>query len=294
MEERWKEHLSAAKVSRGSPAFGAAIRKHGVDAFDHKVLEVVSTKAEANDAESRWIKQLNCRVPHGYNITGGGDGPDFIHEDTKRKIAEASRARLQKMTPEQRAAYFLTNIHVWTPERKERARALIQSKEMRDKIASGQTAFWSKLTPEEKSKRVRHQLAGVTAEQKSEQVRKVWMNTSPEARAERIRKAQEAGAKAGPLRSKKMSDWQTSRQATLTPEQKRQVISKAWATRRAKYGKRGHAKPSEVFSEATRKEWANMTPEARAERVRKAQEGRQLAREARNARLVRINFFKAA
>ena len=33
MDERWREHLSAAKANRGSPALGAAIRKYGADVF---------------------------------------------------------------------------------------------------------------------------------------------------------------------------------------------------------------------------------------------------------------------
>ena len=247
MEERWKEHLYAAKVRQGSPALGAAIRKYGADAFDHQVLEVVSTKADANEAEARWVKQLNCRVPYGYNITAGGDGPDFIHEDTKRRIGEASRARLQAMTPEQRAAYFATNIHVWTPERKVRQAARAKSTTVREKVSSSQKKFWSNLSPEERSERVKHQLAGMSVAQKGNRTRKAWTKLTPEARAERVQRAQAGiseAARAG--QSEKMRAWQTEQAQLRTPEQRSEIVKKSWATRRARYGQTGARVPEEL------------------------------------------------
>ena len=277
---RWREHLSAARAGRGSPVLGAAIHKYGADAFEHEVLDVVTTQAGADIAETVWIKQSNSRVPSGYNLFSGGGSNGHHHEDTKRRIADTSRARWLAMTPEQRSTH-IRKMCVWTPQRKVDARLLIQSKGMRIKISSGQKSFWSKLTTEEKSARVKHQLAGLSTEQKSERVRKAWADTTPEARAERVRKSHEGNLKSsGPERSKKLREFQTARQASLTPEQKRASGLKTHATRLERYGPKLTNKPKthEEYSESTKRGWANMTPEARAERIQKGLEGRRVAK----------------
>jgi group I intron endonuclease len=290
MESRWTEHVHAARQQRGSRLLGAAIRKYGPDAFDHEVLEViVATQQEADLVETGWIGRKASRAPSGYNLTAGGGSNGLHHEDTKRLIGESSKRRLEEMTDEQQIAFFQKNIHLWTPERLTRQLARVQSKEVREKVSSAQKDFWAQFSPEEKSARVRHQLAGMSAEKKSARVRKAWANATPEARAERVSKAQEAGRKVGPLRSEKMRQFQLARQATLTPEQRSETGQKAWATRLARYGESGVKDPAadrngsakmtpEARSERLRKGWANMTPEARAERVHKINEGRRLAR----------------
>lgn len=239
MEGRWREHLSAAKANRGSPALGAAIRKYGADVFDHRVLEIVSTQDEVDLAETRWIAQLSSRSPDGYNIASGGGGPGYHHEDTKRRISAAASERLKQMAPEEREAYFQKNIHMWTAERKAEARALVQSTSFRAKVSDGQKRFWAQFTPEEKSARVLHQISGLSAEQKSARVRKAWAAMTPEMRAERIRKTREANVAADGARSKKMSAWQTAQAKLRTPEQRSAIVRKAWVTRRARAAARG-------------------------------------------------------
>ena len=232
VEGRWREHLSAAKANRGSPALGAAIRKYGADAFDHRVLEIVSTQDEADLAETRWIVQLGSRSPEGYNIAAGGNGPGRHHEDTKRRISAAVKKRLANMTSEQLTAH-LRNLQ-WTPERRAQHSARERTPEECAKVAAGQKDFWAQFTPEEKSERVRHQLAGMTPERKSARVRKAWAAMTPEMRAERIRKTREANVAADGARSKKMSAWQTAQAKLRTPEQRSEIVRKAWVTRRAK------------------------------------------------------------
>lgn len=269
MELRWKRHIQDASKRKGPPVFAAAIRKYGEDAFEHQVLEVVATRTEANEAEVKWIKQLNCRVPHGYNLAGGAGAPEYAHETTRALIGSIVRARYQKMTVEQKAKLFARSIHVWTPERRVRARELMQSEEQRKSMSVGQKRFWSKLTPEERSKIVRYKLSFMSPETRSEQVRKQWANMSPEAREERLRKLTERMIEnnTSPEFSKKMSDWQTANQATLTPEQKLEVKAKSWATRREKYGPKGSKEISfEQYSEASKRGQAAMSPEARSER----------------------------
>jgi group I intron endonuclease len=290
VEWRWKEHLSDAKRHRGSRVFSNAIRKYGDDGFEHKVLEVVSTQEEADAAEVRWIAELNCRVPNGYNLTSGGGAYGVHHEESKLLMGEASRARWRAMTPEQRAKRLQMFVLAWTPDRRVRARALMQSQEQRESMVAGHRRYWAKLSPEERSEVLRHKLSLMSPKVKSERVRKQWANMSPEAREERTRKFVEMlrETHSTPEYSKKMSDWQTANQATLTPEQKLEVKAKSWASRREKYGPKGYAHfDKEKCGEASRRMWANLTPEERIERGiqrgLKIKEGRRRAKEARLA-----------
>ena len=167
------------------------------------------------------------------------------------------------------------------------------------RIAESQKKFWEQFSREEKAQRVRHQMAGMSPARKSERVRKAWSGMPAEAREARVRKAGAAiaTAKSGNVaHSAQMSAWQSAQAKLRTPEQRRAMVMKAWETRRAKYGRDGvkRAKTSEEYSSGSKKGWANMSPEARAERVRKVQEGRFRAREARISKLVHINFLRAA
>jgi group I intron endonuclease len=295
MEERWKSHVTSAKLHQGCRVFGAAIRKYGPDAFDHEILEVVvCTQQEADLIETEWIKRKGSRVPFGYNLTAGGGSHGLLHEDSKRLIGEASRKRLAGMTPEQRTEFFKKNIHIYTPERLARHAERFRSKEHREKVTADQKYFWSKLSPEERLARAKHMHAGISEEKKHERTRKAWAKLTPEKRAERIRNASEANVRAwSPERSKKRSEAQSARHAAIPPEQRREVVNKAWVTRRAKYGQSGMKNPAparsgyvkltpEELSKRRRKSWANMTPEAYDERVRKTREGKRLARLAKS------------
>ncbi len=299
MEKRWGEHVTAARGGSGCRVFGAAIRKYGSDGFDHKVLEVVEgTQEEADAAEAKWIAQLKTRTPAGYNLAIGGGGPGYHHEDSKRLIGESSSKQWLAMTPEQQAKK-VKNLQ--TPNRLIRSREVNSTKEFGEKVRVGQKEFWAQFTPEEKTRRVRHQLAGMSAEQKSNRVRKAWEGMTPEAREERVRKvaARSSATKSLPAHIKKMSEFQTAQAKLRTPEQRRAMVLKAWETRRAKHGQHGvkRVKTSEEYAESTKRGWANMTPEAHAERVRKTVEGRRVAREGRrlerDSRLVLINLLRA-
>jgi hypothetical protein len=92
--------------------------------------------------------------------------------------------------------------------------------------------------------------------------------------------------------------WETrhanGRECTLTSEQCVERTQKAWAARRVKYGGLGRAQKSGRYSVGAKEKWASMTPEARAERVRKCQDGIRKAREAKTSRLIRINLLRGA
>ena len=89
LERRWKRHRNANE----GQLLHRAIKKHGVDAF------VFTHIADAFDAESaKMIERLliaehNTKMPHGYNMTDGGDGTMGMAktEEHKQKIRESNK-----------------------------------------------------------------------------------------------------------------------------------------------------------------------------------------------------------
>lgn len=96
MMRRWREHASQRK---SKCAFHVAIRKHGVDAWNHEVIEVVSTLEDAKRAEIRAIVEQNSYVfdagSDGYNMTRGGDGL-VGYKFTPEQIGRRSCTRMSR------------------------------------------------------------------------------------------------------------------------------------------------------------------------------------------------------
>lgn len=71
-----------------------AVRKHGSEAFDHEVLEVMTTREGAKHAEKLWITECKlCVVDRPdtcYNMTRGGDGGGLLG----RVFSPEHRARI--------------------------------------------------------------------------------------------------------------------------------------------------------------------------------------------------------
>ena len=92
LSRRWRDHLSKAR--RGSrTALHAAIRKYGEDQFVIRVIASVSSKQEAGNLEVQLIKEYSTKVPHGYNITDGGDGVIGLPPEMLERIAQQNRGR---------------------------------------------------------------------------------------------------------------------------------------------------------------------------------------------------------
>lgn len=68
LKQRFKQH------SRTDSLIGKVIRKYGAENFSVEVLEECATPEQLNEREKFFIAALNCKVPHGYNRTDGGDG----------------------------------------------------------------------------------------------------------------------------------------------------------------------------------------------------------------------------
>lgn len=89
MEERWSWHCYDALRSRDRFVFHAAIRKHGIDAWQHEVLEAYDDQESAKSAEIRLIVEHRTffyENPNvGYNMTKGGDGSSGVTWSDERR-----------------------------------------------------------------------------------------------------------------------------------------------------------------------------------------------------------------
>jgi group I intron endonuclease len=221
MEKRWADHVSNAKSGKRTHVLARAIRKHGVNAFDHEVLEVVSTQEAADAAESKWIEQLTCRVPNGYNLKSGGRRHGH-HEDTKRLIGKSSRAQWQKMTEEERAAIGRVMSEAayirWANDQgksrhrvSERLRTWWQGMTAEERFTQ-QRARQNTIAPEQRSttiakswetRRIKYGLAGSlkSSEEWSASIKKGWADMPLKARAERVQKVKDGRRRAREARA---------------------------------------------------------------------------------------------
>lgn len=85
---RWK-NLSEKYAGN---AINNARKKYGIDSFDFEILKECKDE-ELNKWEMYYIKELNTKVPYGYNLTDGGEGMNgyTLSEETKRKIGKANK-----------------------------------------------------------------------------------------------------------------------------------------------------------------------------------------------------------
>jgi group I intron endonuclease len=89
LERRWRRHRNA----REGQLIHKAIKKYGIDAF------VFTHIADAFDAESAkviermLIVERNTKMPHGYNMTDGGDGTMGMAktEEHKQKLKTSNK-----------------------------------------------------------------------------------------------------------------------------------------------------------------------------------------------------------
>lgn len=77
-------------------AINNARKKYGIDAFDFEILKECNDD-ELDYWEKYYIKELNTKIPYGYNMTDGGETSwikgKHHSEETRKKISEASRGR---------------------------------------------------------------------------------------------------------------------------------------------------------------------------------------------------------
>ena len=96
IKKRWDNHKCSNDPDM---VIARAIRKYGQDNFRFEALFRNLSIEEAKEKEIQLIKEKDCRVPNGYNVSKGGD---YI-ENSTRIGAENGRAKLT----EEEAQYIL-------------------------------------------------------------------------------------------------------------------------------------------------------------------------------------------
>lgn len=102
--KRWREHVYAARGTRSGAAFHKAIRKYGENAFTVRTICVVGDENDVRIIERKLIEAFDTMIPHGYNLTTGGEGlPGFsFASEVKAEMSRTRRATPK--TPAQIAA----------------------------------------------------------------------------------------------------------------------------------------------------------------------------------------------
>lgn len=112
-EARWGRDGSGYKHS---PHLRAAIKKYGWETFQHEILADGLTQKEAETKEVELIAFYMSTDPrYGYNTDRGGSTGTKHTEETKRKIAEANRARVWSDSSRQKLREYKT-AHPNPPE----------------------------------------------------------------------------------------------------------------------------------------------------------------------------------
>ncbi len=95
LDQRRKNHEKNARGGRRS-RFYSALRKHGADAFQWRVLDPTRNKAESDAMEIFCIRFYETRNPsYGYNLTAGGEGMSNPSDETRRRMSDAHKGHTQ-------------------------------------------------------------------------------------------------------------------------------------------------------------------------------------------------------
>jgi len=69
-----------------------AFAKYGLDSFEMELIEECQTLDELNEAEIKWIKEMDTITPNGYNILAGGKNNTWT-EEMKEKMRQIQQNR---------------------------------------------------------------------------------------------------------------------------------------------------------------------------------------------------------
>lgn len=231
-EQRWNEHLRDARKGRGT-LLAKAIRKYGADAFVREVIDVVTSQAGADRAETVWIERYDCRAPNGYNLASGGRVGRH-HATTRAHLSEIASSQWARRTPDERESVRQSMLaaHAAVPEetRRERGRRASASRDPAERSATARRQAEGER--EMRSARTKAWMATLTPEERSEAAKRGNAKLTPEERK----------ARAVPARLSRPTDKRRAdaivQNAAMTPDERRARSVKGWATRRENLAKR--------------------------------------------------------
>jgi group I intron endonuclease len=89
---RWYNH----QYYDSENVFKRALKKHSIENFTFEIIhEEFLTNKQSSKLEMFFIKQLNCKVPNGYNMTDGGEGSKGCKrsDSFKEKVRKANKGK---------------------------------------------------------------------------------------------------------------------------------------------------------------------------------------------------------
>ena len=99
--KRWSNHKCCNSPEM---VIAQAIKKYGVDNFKFEILYKNVSIEDIDELEINTIKEKNCRVPYGYNVSDGGSA----HTDIHKYGADNNNAHLT----EEEAQYILDHRNI--------------------------------------------------------------------------------------------------------------------------------------------------------------------------------------
>ena len=95
LKRRWSGHCRDAKMGI-EWELAKAIREHGSDNFQLRIICECDSDVELNIAERKYIAEFKSVHPGGYNMTNGGEGPCEL---TRKLISKRTKEAMAKIDP---------------------------------------------------------------------------------------------------------------------------------------------------------------------------------------------------
>ena len=126
VKKRWIQHCRPN--SKKTSAITCAIKKYGKASFNFEVIDTATSIEELNQKEIKYIAELNCIAPNGYNLEVGGKS-HIRHPSTGEKISAARKGHSVSEETRKKIADKLKGTHL-TEETKAKLSILRKGKKV--------------------------------------------------------------------------------------------------------------------------------------------------------------------
>lgn len=144
LNRRWSEHLYDGRSARTTMAISRAISKHGSSNFTIQAVCSARSWRDICAAEAILIRQYGCRLPEGYNLSEGGEGPFGCKRSAESVERIAAKHRGKPCHPNTRLAGSRTHKGVpKSSEHRARISAAKMGKTRSDSVKEKIRDYWA-------------------------------------------------------------------------------------------------------------------------------------------------------
>ncbi len=156
LSKRWNKHKNAMG---SAPALHAAIKKYGFSAFVFTHIADAFDSEAAKKIEIMLIAEHNTISPHGYNLTSGGDGTLNPSLETRQKLSDSHKGKIQSEVTKAKRSESLKKAYAEGRKTSNLGLTWSQSEEAKQKIKAAKMGeknpmYGKKQSPEVVAKRV--------------------------------------------------------------------------------------------------------------------------------------------